>query len=82
VSTSLSESETCVRSTPASGAGAGAGASAGGPRDATFPAFAFALAKAVAVRAFVAVYFSAFSFAAKSFCVITVAVNPAASTNL
>ena len=27
---------------------------AGGPRDSTFPAFAFALAKAVAVRAFVA----------------------------
>jgi len=69
--TSLSESETCVRSTPASGAG--------GPRDAT--CFAFALAKAVAVRAFVAACFSAFSFAAKSFCAITAAVNPAASAN-
>jgi hypothetical protein len=35
VCTSLSESETCVRSTPASGVGAG------GPRDAAFSAFAF-----------------------------------------
>jgi hypothetical protein len=90
VFTSLSESETCVRSTPASGAGAGAGASvgvstgasAGGPRDATFPVFAFALAKAVVVRAFVTACFSAFSFAAKSFYAITAVINPATSANL
>jgi hypothetical protein len=41
VFTSLSESETCVRSMRASGAGAGAG----GSRETSFPAFAFALAK-------------------------------------
>jgi hypothetical protein len=43
VFTSLSESETCVRSTPASGAGAG------GSRDGPFPAFALVRKAFVAV---------------------------------
>jgi hypothetical protein len=36
--------------------------------------------KAVALAAFVAVWFSAFSFAARSFCAITAAINPTTST--
>jgi hypothetical protein len=78
VFTSLSESETCVRLIRASDAGAGTGA--GGSRETSFPAFVFALVKAVALTAFVAIWFSAFSFAARSFCVITAAVSPTAST--
>jgi hypothetical protein len=71
VSTSLSESETCVRSMRASDAGVGAG----GSRGTSFPAFAFALAKAVTLAVFIVIWFSAFSFAARFFCVITAAVN-------
>jgi hypothetical protein len=55
-------------------------AGAGGSRETSFPAFPFALAKAVALAAFIAVWFSAFFFAARSFYTITAAVNPAAST--
>jgi hypothetical protein len=54
-------------------------AGAGGSRETSFSVFAFALAKAVALTAFVAVWFSAFFFAARSFYAITAAVNPTAS---
>jgi hypothetical protein len=53
VFTSLSESETCVRLMRASDAGAGAG----GLRETSFSAFTFALAKAVALAAFIIIYF-------------------------
>jgi hypothetical protein len=74
VFTSLSESETCMISMRA--------LDVGGLRNAPFPAFAFTLAKAVALAAFIVAYFSAFSFTVSSFYVITAAVNSATSTNL
>jgi hypothetical protein len=60
----------------------GAGAGAGGLRETSFSAFVFALAKAVTLTAFIIIWFLTFSFATKSFCVITAAINPIIFTKL